>query len=451
MAEQNSQTVDSLRPDRDLRVFLDWISWISQIALAGLVACSVAALLQSGQIAIRVLGLGILLSLAAAAFGAALGFLFGIPRTLASSFSGLPAPARTSGDSGSSDGSQTTTASAQLASTTNQSRTNTNLEQISDWLTKIIVGVSLVEFAKIRGALINLVNFLNEKGFQWTTGGDLLGFALVTLFAPLGFMCGYVVTRTFLTGLFVASEKDVQDLNIDVKVINAAVLGPQPSKATVLTPVQKLSMSTLLATDPKTLSGADELAAFATANFVDGDLDKAKAYYEKALVIAPDNYDVQRRLGMVYWELEHADQARDLVKRSRASALAARDPVAAGKAAEYLVFTYLYEPHGYEKAIEAGTKLATSSTETPTPWLNVLLAASYGQKYADLYERDPHDPNLGTVRKAALDQVRIAATIPEFKRMLREIWNPALYHTDPKENDLESFKHDPDFKALLED
>jgi hypothetical protein len=57
---------------------------------------------------------------------------------------------------------------------------------------------------------------------------------------------------------------------------------------------------------------------------------------------------------------------------------------------------------------------------------------------------------LVVVRKAALDQVRIAANIPEFKQMLREIWNPTLYHTDPTENDLESFKDDPEFKALLE-
>jgi len=445
MAEQNS-------PNQNLRIFLAWISWISEIAIGGLLACSIAAVSQLGwqgwQTGFRVFGLGVLLSLAAAASGALLGFLFGIPRTLASGPPSAPPPAPSSGEKENSSDAHTTAANAQSTSPTNQSRTNTNLEQISDWLTKIIVGITLVEFNTIRGSFVNLVHFLNEKGFGWANGGQLLGFAIIILFAPLGFMCGYVVTRTFLTGLFVAAEKD---LSADVKVINAAVLGPQPSKSPVLTPGQKQSLSALLGTDPKALSGADELAAFATAKFCAGDLNTAKSYYEQALMVDPQNYDIQRRLGMVHWELGEVSQARDLVNRSRSNALAARDPAAAGKASEYLVFTYLYDqPNGFEKAIDGGTALATSSTEKPTPWLNVLLAAAYGQQHADLQKGDPLNSDL--IKKArdnALSQVRIAAKAPEFKRMLQQIWNPALYHTDPTENDLESFKDDPDFKALL--
>jgi tetratricopeptide (TPR) repeat protein len=434
MAEQNS-------PGQNLQIFLDWILWISGIAIGGLLACSFAAVSQLGwqgwQTGIRVFGLGVLLSLAAAASGALLGFLFGIPKA-----------APTSDETGKSGDAQTNAAKAQSTSKTSQSRPNTNLEQISDWLTKIIVGITLVEFNSIRDSLVKLVHFLNREGFDWANGGQLLGFAIIILFAPLGFMCGYVVTRTFLTGLFDAAQTALRDA---VEAVNAAELGPQPSKITVLTANEKQSMSAMLGTDPKTLSGSDELAAFATAKFVAGDLNTAKTYYEQALVVDPKNLDVQRRLGMVHWALGDRSQARDLVNEARRNALAAGDSVAAGKASEYLVFTYLYDhPKGFEKAIDAGTALEASSSEQPTPWLNVLLAAAYGQQHADLQKSDSPNPELiKKARENALSRVRSAARNPDFKRVLQEIWNPALYHSDPAENDLESFKDDPDFKALL--
>ncbi len=77
-----------------------------------------------------------LIALSAIFCGGFLGFLFGIPR--AHSGGGLPTGDATDG-------------------TANKKRRayeeNTNLEQISDWLTKIIVGVTLVQFEPIFGKL----------------------------------------------------------------------------------------------------------------------------------------------------------------------------------------------------------------------------------------------------------------------------------------------------------
>src|SRR5215212_11890898 len=71
--------------------------------------------------------IGILVSGASAAFGGLLGFLFGIPRTL-----------QQEGSSWSAVGSDGDSNDEKRSPDTDY-RPNTNLEQISDWLTKILV------------------------------------------------------------------------------------------------------------------------------------------------------------------------------------------------------------------------------------------------------------------------------------------------------------------------
>src|SRR5204862_8287798 len=69
--------------------------------------------------------------------GGLIGFLFGIPRSLADQD-------RRGDQSGPSARYQA----------------NTNLEQISDWLTKILVGVGLVKFTAFARLIVDLVSFL---------------------------------------------------------------------------------------------------------------------------------------------------------------------------------------------------------------------------------------------------------------------------------------------------
>ena len=73
---------------------------------------------------------------------------------------------------------------------------NTNLEEISDWLTKIIVGVSLVEAQKIKAALGEAA-MLFAKGLG---GPDQVSFAyaLMLYFSVSGFLGSYLLTRLYL-------------------------------------------------------------------------------------------------------------------------------------------------------------------------------------------------------------------------------------------------------------
>lgn len=78
---------------------------------------------------------------------------------------------------------------------------NTNLEQISDWLTKILVGVGLAQVGEIGHSL-------------WTFAGQFVGvlgeerearafvIAIIAYFLFCGFMSGYFWTRMFLARAF---------------------------------------------------------------------------------------------------------------------------------------------------------------------------------------------------------------------------------------------------------
>jgi hypothetical protein len=131
-------------------------------------AASAAPSVQSGITAFGIALAGLIL-------GALLGLLFGLPRArdhLA--------------DRSESD------ASAVMPRRNERFVTNTNLEEVSDWLTKIIVGIGLIQFKEIVGGIGALVSFLSTS-----LGRDSEVFALVLIlyFPILGFLEGYIWAR----------------------------------------------------------------------------------------------------------------------------------------------------------------------------------------------------------------------------------------------------------------
>ena len=101
--------------------------------------------------------------------GGLVGFLFGIPRTVQG-----PAP------TGVTD-----------------YQANTNLEQVSDWLTKIIVGLGLVQIGHIIPALSKFAESIKAPlGGQPSSGA--FGLALTISYALLGFFYFYLWSRSLL-------------------------------------------------------------------------------------------------------------------------------------------------------------------------------------------------------------------------------------------------------------
>lgn len=149
--------------------------------------------------------------MASLAAGAATGFLFGIPRgaspgpaavrteqaaAQARSAAGSAPPPRPPGTAG--------------AEGTQGLRPNTNLEEVSDWLTKIIVGLGLVPLQDAP-AIIHAVstNAAAAMAAVPTATHVSLATAIVVGFAIEGFFGGYIYTRLFLQGAFARSDEDM--------------------------------------------------------------------------------------------------------------------------------------------------------------------------------------------------------------------------------------------------
>jgi hypothetical protein len=135
------------------------------------------------ETALRFLLLNLILGGAAGFSGGLLGFIFGVPRALTD---GKPGPKEDNG---------------------NGTRTNTNLEQISDWLTKILVGAGLTSLSSLPEFAARSIGFLDNNAYQGLPGGGTFAVFLFVYFFAAGFLWSYIETRTTLTDLFEKSER----------------------------------------------------------------------------------------------------------------------------------------------------------------------------------------------------------------------------------------------------
>jgi hypothetical protein len=127
----------------------------------------------------KVLAIGLLTAVSAFAAGALLGFLFGIPRTAAQHSPDNPGQAD--------------------AIPKPMYEPNTNLEQISDWLTKILVGVGLVQVGQIGGAINELADGLSPG---LGPNSHAVAVTLMISFSITGFLGAYLFTRLRLQKAF---------------------------------------------------------------------------------------------------------------------------------------------------------------------------------------------------------------------------------------------------------
>jgi len=139
---------------------------------------------------------GLLWSGAWFAVGSFIGFIFGIPRSLSSDTARTGAPLPDPDRVDTTPGLQ-----AAAAARGPSTAVNTNLEQISDWLTKIIVGVSLVNSEQIGDAMLHAARTMASS----LGGGPArvsLALAILVYFGVIGVLGGYLLTRLFLQRAF---------------------------------------------------------------------------------------------------------------------------------------------------------------------------------------------------------------------------------------------------------
>jgi hypothetical protein len=150
------------------------------LTLVGLFAASV-----SGE-HMATFSVMVLMVAASFAVGGLIGFLFGIPRSL-------------------QEHAVTVPAATGMANEQPSYAVNTNLEQISDWLTKILVGIGLVEVARAPSAVGRLIDTLATS-----LGGhpiDKVMTGTVVIFFPIvGFLVSYLLTRLLLRRAFTQAD-----------------------------------------------------------------------------------------------------------------------------------------------------------------------------------------------------------------------------------------------------
>jgi tetratricopeptide (TPR) repeat protein len=146
-------------------------------------------------------------SAASSGFGSLLGLVFGIPRALAAT-------------------------TPQTAAETTGYAGNTNLEQISDWLTKLLVGAGLTQLGRIPSALADLGDYLG-RGLGNGTSASTFAIVLTVFSSVAGFFFGYLFARLVLPRAFSETDKDSRAI-IEIKQEIQSRMPPAPDSATSL-------------------------------------------------------------------------------------------------------------------------------------------------------------------------------------------------------------------------
>lgn len=343
------------------------------------IAVAFAAAMTYGYLAVNqgpaaALGIG-LIAVAPFALGALTGFLFGIPRTITN-----PSP--------------TSTVTYQP---------NTNLEQVSDWLTKLLLGIGLTQLNRLPETVQDTGEYL--ASCVGCKCGAVMG-AIVVSFAIGGFMVSYVATRLYLTPAIRNAEQPDPD-----SVVRLAQQAPG---------------------DPASNQPLDN-----------GDV-------KEVLRFAID--DLQTPEQLLAWgraKLEQNPRSPDVVRAfERALDLTPDDR----RAVENATFASLYvpAPTGFKSAIRyAQNYLSRPGRELVAADANLFafLACAYGQ--AHRYAGKNHDTTetLAAYRRLAIDNAKRAIELaPKWKQTLRALANPAPGSDD---NDLVSLRDDEELKKLL--
>lgn len=188
---------------------------LAVVLFGGMVVTVISSLMALQTNWVAASGVSGLIFLGAFAMGALLGFLFGVPRVLSRESNGTAPPPANPANPPTQDA-----AKPPVAQHGPVLQSNTNLERISDWLTTMIVGVTLVEFHKVNDLLVGFREFLRDEATVFTVKGapsagviPAVGPILLIIGAVCGFLFMYLNTRLILIKLFYQIERVLYGLS----------------------------------------------------------------------------------------------------------------------------------------------------------------------------------------------------------------------------------------------
>jgi hypothetical protein len=157
--------------------------WRFYLGISIAAGVGAVALHTGGNSQARDFSAGFLLAGASLFFGVLVGFIFGIPKT----------------SKPSADSSNPVQGNTDVAYSL-----NTNLEEISDWLTKMLVGVGLVQLTAIPGYISRIASYWETSIGRHFPAAYVA--ALIAFFSLTGFLIGYLWTRLALIGDFIEQD-----------------------------------------------------------------------------------------------------------------------------------------------------------------------------------------------------------------------------------------------------
>ncbi len=197
--------------------------FVSIVLLSGSVILCTYSLSLGAEQFLSVISISAMIAFSSAIVGAFIGFIFGIPRT----------PASKDPDN--------------IAA-------NTNLEEISDWITKIIVGVSLVQLNQISGGIIELGHTL-AVGLGNHPTSFVFSISTMIFYFVGGFFLGYLWSRIYLPKILRASLEEGrlrQELS-ETKTELIETKSKQDLQAEIRYDVDKI----MIQSDPKNIQDMD--------------------------------------------------------------------------------------------------------------------------------------------------------------------------------------------------
>jgi hypothetical protein len=152
---------------------------------------------------------------------------------------------------------------------------NSNLVEISDWLTKVLVGASLVTLTKIPPQLRLLADWIGQNGYGDQKDGSVFALTLLIFYAVCGFLWMYVWTRLHFANALKASRSqstllDIQKTTADtLAAVNESLAELKRTAAAAKeSPVAALLLQALSLPPPPAGTDAESVALRNQAKFM---------------------------------------------------------------------------------------------------------------------------------------------------------------------------------------
>ena len=386
--------------------------------------------------------------------GAVVGFVFAIPRLLTRDDTGSDVVPQTDGGDG--DGGR-----VRLRTTRRPLAGNSNLEEVSDWLTKILVGLGLVNARAAVTTVHDLATYVATAGLDGATGAGVVAGTLGIAGMLWGFLFFYLQTRTRITLMLFAAEEFQTAGGIpedSVAAANEAPIAGDLERADVSDALSARVGHAASKVDPipadgkllgfgfDDLSTHQEFAAWGSAQARAGNLEAGETALRRANVLAAGDPIVLRRLAEVRALKGDLRGAVDNLREA-----ADKQPGAWRiRRRELFHSLYLPPPDGFARAIPIADALVEHFDGRSDPLVHLWRACAYGQLHRWLARGSGSQDDLRDAREKALASVRrVVALAPDpedrARVLLQRLLKPASDQGVAGDDDLADFVDDPDF------